>query len=79
MIKGQAGNVVVIGLSRMNVERLMGGMPIRFAGEGVGIPGKVFVIFAGETEPEMVAELKKFGLIDADTKVDDRFTGKGGH
>lgn len=79
MIKGRAGNVVIVGLSRMNVERLMGGMPIRFAGEEVGVPGVVFVIFAGESEPEMVADLQKHGLIGAETKVDDRFSGKGKH
>ena len=77
MIKARMGNVVIIGLSRMNVERLTQDMPIRFPGEDVGVPGMLFVIIFGETEPEMVEQFKKRGLIGPETKVSDRFTGKG--
>lgn len=79
MIKGRWGNVVLMGLSRANVERLMNDMPIRFDGAEVGLPGFLFVIMGGETEPEMMAELQKRGLLGPDTQIDDRFTGKGNH
>lgn len=79
MIKGRMGNVVLIGLSRANTERLLQDMPIKFDGAEVAMPGVTFVIMGGESEPEMMAQLTKAGLITGDTKVDDRFTGKGNH
>jgi hypothetical protein len=79
MIKGRMGNVVLIGLSRMNTERLLKDMPIKFDGADVALPGLTFVIIGGESEPELMAQLQKAGLIDAETKIDDRFTGKGNH
>jgi hypothetical protein len=76
VIKARGGNVVLLGLSRMNVERLEGGMPIRFDGAEVGAPGLAFLIVFGETEQAIVAMLRGEGLLDEQTRIDDRF-GKG--
>lgn len=63
--------VLLLGLSRVNVERLMQGKPIRIAQEthGEGIPEgwKILILF-GETENDMREELRAAGVIDAQTK-----------
>lgn len=79
MIKARMGNVVFVGLSRGNVERLLQDMPIRFDGMEVGIPGILFVIMGGETEPDIMKQFSDAGLIGPETKIDDRFTGRGNH
>jgi hypothetical protein len=71
MIKARGEGLVLLGLSRMNVERLMGDMPIRFAGEEIGLPGITFVIVGGETEQTIADQLGE--LIGPETKVDDRW------
>lgn len=76
MIKARGGSLIVLGLSRGNVERLLADMPIRFAGEEVGIPGVVFVILGGETEQAIEAQLRAIGAVGPQTTVIDRF-GKG--
>ncbi len=81
MLKARGGNMVLIGLSRMNVERLLDDMPIRFAGEEVGIPGLVFVIVGGETEQAIAEQLRAIGAVGQHTTVIDRFKKgtSGGH
>lgn len=71
MLKARGGPVVVLGLSRLNVTRLMEGKPIQFDGAEVLLPGITFVIMGGETEAAMQRELSEF--INASTKVDDRW------
>ena len=81
MIKARGGKIVLFGLSRANTERLLADMPIRFAGEEVGLPGLVFVIIGGETEKAMRAQLQAIGAVTEDTVNDDRFDKgtTGGH
>lgn len=50
MLKIVSGNSIILGLSRMNVEKLMEGKPIQFNGATIGFPGKLFYIVFGETE-----------------------------
>lgn len=79
MIKARAAQHVILGLSRMNVERLMQDMPIRFDGAEVGVPGITFVIVGGETEQAIEADLRRVGAVTDETVVIDRLTGKGNH
>lgn len=58
MIKARAGNVVIFGLSRMNLERLQEGKPISFDGGEVGLDGARIVIMFGETEAAIAEELE---------------------
>jgi hypothetical protein len=76
MIKARARNVVLLGLSRMNTERMHADMPIRFDGAEIGLPGLTFVICAHDTEQSLIAKLQEEGFIGANTKIDDRLTGK---
>lgn len=57
MIKARAGNVVIFGLSRLNLERLQEGKPIMFDGAEVGLDGNKIVIMYGETEQAIADEL----------------------
>ena len=59
--------VVILGLSKINIERLQKGMPISFPGTDVGLKGVEFMILAGETEQSMQHELEE--LIGEKTKV----------
>ena len=62
-------HVIVLGVSRGNVERLMAGKPIHVTGESVGVPEIASIlIFFGETEAAMEAELRDAGVI-TDTTV----------
>jgi hypothetical protein len=57
MIKARAGNTVIFGLSRKNIEKLTEGKPIAFDGEQVNMDGYNFVIMFGETEQDILTEL----------------------
>jgi len=63
-------HVLVLGLSRGNVERLLDGQPIRVTGESVGIPdlASVLIVF-GETEAVLEAEMRNAGLISDETVI----------
>lgn len=66
------GEILMLGLSRENVNRLTEGKPIRIRPEthGNGIPqGWTIAIFFGETELEMQTALKKAGAIGPNTKI----------
>lgn len=49
MVKAKIGDMVVLGLSRENIERLQEGNPILFDGAEVQLPGRIAIMF-GETE-----------------------------
>jgi hypothetical protein len=70
MIKGRATlggkPCVVIGLSRTNCERLLANQPIVFDGEILGWPGERVVILGGETEPELLEDLRCAGALLVD-------------
>ena len=68
MIKFRAGNLVGLGLSKMNIRKLKEGKPILVEGAELGIELDIFVMY-GNTEKEMVADLHKAGLIKDDTPV----------
>lgn len=59
MIKARSGDVVILGLSRENINRLMDDQPIRFDGDVLGFPGETFYIVFGETEQAIAADLVK--------------------
>lgn len=50
------GNIIYLGLSRMNIEKLQEGKPISFNGSEIGLSGTVIIDF-GETEEELVTKL----------------------
>ncbi len=66
---GEGQPIIVIGLSRMNTTLLHQGKPITFDLAEIGMVGRV-VIFAGETERAMAAQLREF--VTEDTVVTDR-------
>ena len=59
MIKARAGNAIVLGLSKINLDRLKEGKPIAFDGEEIGIPHRRIFIMYGETELEIIHELEE--------------------
>ena len=69
---GTGKELLIFGLSRVNVERMMAGKPVHIRKEshGDGIPdGWEVVIMFGETEQEMQKQFAKAGMIDQHTKV----------
>lgn len=57
--------VVLLGLSRRNVDRLISGQPIVAAGKTFGIPSiDSVVIFFGETEEAMEAQFREAGMLE---------------
>jgi len=56
--------LLVLGLSRLNTERLLAGQPIPIDTAEVGIPGFSILLVAGETEDVIVAELATVWKID---------------
>jgi hypothetical protein len=76
MLKAHAGGekdgkpfqLVILGLSHMNLERLKEGRPIDIDGTEVGLPeGTRILIFAGATEQAMARELAD--LVGSETRV----------
>lgn len=64
MIKARASHadgteIILLGLSRVNCERMLAGQPIHI---DKSYFGKEILIIAGETEEAMEADLKKNGL-----------------
>lgn len=53
---------IVIGLSRLNCERLLDNQPISFDGASVGVPGRMITILGGETEDDIVEDLRCVGV-----------------
>ena len=58
MLKAVAGNIIILGLSRANIDKLVAGDPIRFTGDVLGLPDKVFYITFGETETEILNDIE---------------------
>lgn len=61
LIKGNDDErpLLVFGLSRMNIERLLAGKPMHFAVDELGIAGDILILY-GQTEQTMLAELQPF-------------------
>jgi hypothetical protein len=62
------GELIGIGLSRKNCERLLAGKPIHFklsdmAASGLAMKGEVLII-GGETEEAITAELHQLGALE---------------
>ncbi|HEV8364582.1 MAG TPA: hypothetical protein VGQ52_13790 [Gemmatimonadaceae bacterium] len=66
MIKCAAGDVLMFGLSAMNLDQLKKGRPIDIDLRHLGLDRGRVVIFYGETEQSMLAELVKHGLVPSD-------------
>jgi hypothetical protein len=77
---GQGGTVLGLGLSRVNVAFLTEGKPILVHGKDLGMPELAsIVIFFGETERDLVAELNKRGALGPDTIVHPMPTAEPEH
>jgi hypothetical protein len=66
--------VLFLGLSKKNVERMQAGDPVVVAErtnapKGSLPPGFEIVIFTGETELEMLEQCKKRGLVRSETEI----------
>ena len=72
MIRAQAGNHFLFGITKENVTRLMNGEPIsiRLNEHGLHGPDIHIVLCYGETEEQLVLELQEF--IGPSTTVQDR-------
>jgi hypothetical protein len=57
--------LMILGLTRKNLERLLDGRPIKFDATKLGYPGFIS-IFVGETEATMTEDLAEF--MDSNTK-----------
>lgn len=59
--------ILILGVSKVNAERLLRGAPITFTGEEVGIPALAEVlIVGGETNVELIRPLVERGMVPAD-------------
>jgi hypothetical protein len=56
-------DVVMLALSRRNVEEIETGRPLTFDGQCIGMPGVSFMVFFGETERGILEEFDKRGLL----------------
>lgn len=66
------GELLLLGITRRNVEELLKGHPIRLTTEthGAGVPlGWTIGIIFGETEATIAADLRAAGAVDDATKV----------
>ena len=60
MLKARSGKVVILGLTKVNVERLQQGAPIFFDATELGLPeGTKILITYGETEQAILTELNQ--------------------
>ena len=57
--------LVLLGLSRLNCERLLAGKPIHIHLSELGVTGPEVIICAGETEETIIKELEAVGMIPA--------------
>ena len=58
MIKAKVDRSIILGLSRMNCEKLLKGEPIAFKGKEIGRPDiDNIIIMGGETEKDIHNEL----------------------
>ena len=80
MVKFQAPNpengrkILGLGLSRGNLQRLQEGKPIHFNAEQMGLPAiavSEVLVFFGETEESMRAELEANGYLDGCRIIED--------
>jgi hypothetical protein len=55
-------DVVLLGLSRLNCERLLEGKPIRLNLEELGLAPLEIALVAGEDEKSIIAELRASGV-----------------
>ena len=64
---------VLVGLSQENVHQLQAGKPVSIGpvAEDPSMFNMQLIITYGETEEDMVASLKKIGLIDPNTKISE--------
>lgn len=58
--------LLLLGLSKLNIERLMAGKPIKLNGNAVGFNGEIIIMY-GETEEAMKLALSP--AIDKDTVI----------
>lgn len=66
------GTIWGFGLGRDNVKKLKAGMPIKVDLRDMGGERDSVVIMYGETEQEMVDQLREHGMIDDDCKVNEQ-------
>lgn len=74
MLKTRAGNVIIIGLSEKNLEKLKDKQPIFFKGGEVGVQ-QDFLIFYGQTERDLIDEIRPFMGPDTKTRI-GKFTSE---
>jgi len=69
--------IIGIGISAVNVERLKEGKPIHVNLEEMGLPWKAEILLMyGETEQAMADELSEAGMIGPETLLHDEKRGK---
>lgn len=73
--EGTKGKVLILGLSQLNIDKLKAGLPIHFRLDELGIPGWSVAMLFGDTEEQIVADLKKIGMnVEAEVRVEDKRT-----
>ena len=63
MLKARSGDNLIFGLSARNVQLLMDGKPISIDLRDLGLERGRVMIFYGETEEAMKAELENAGMV----------------
>lgn len=63
------GNLLLLGLSRENMRKLLRKQPLFFDCADLGLTGLSVTILGGETEADITRDLRQFGKIDERTKV----------
>jgi phage-related holin len=61
MIKARMGNLVLIGLNRVNIDRLLTNQPILVKGDEIGITQDIIII-ANETLDQVIDDMRSLGI-----------------
>lgn len=57
------GHILFVGLEEKNIKLLKNNKPINFKADDVGFPGLEIVIMFGETNTEILEDLRSIGVI----------------
>lgn len=76
MSRRDGSPIILLGLSRTNVDRLMTDQPIRFDLKEVGLEGEMIIV-GGNDERSIIAQLVEFGILPGSALAEYRDLGPG--
>lgn len=70
MLAGRKNNLLIFGLERGNIDKLLERKPIARKLDDFGLFGMAATIFFEETQQELIDTLQREGIVDKNTKID---------